>query len=204
MEPTPERRQSNQKTTLVVDHPLLDAALGHVCPTAPAVGLPCRMSIFTLGLFLWGRPPGPCPALKTALGWAAVTDLPSGEAGAGALPHAHRADRAPRRAGSRATARTPGSRRAGAPVPAVATAANQKGGRFRMKGTQRARPVSCAWAVGGHAGPGRLVNMRPLTEPLPTKALKKGALKMGLGRAYLLVMRGTRPRLPFRVRVYAR
>lgn len=56
----------------LVGYPLLGAALGRVYPAAPTFGLPCPTTIFTLGLFLWAKPPVPWVMLVIPLGWGVV------------------------------------------------------------------------------------------------------------------------------------
>ena len=56
----------------LIGYPILGMALGHVYPAAPTFGVPCPLTIFTLGLLLWSDRPLPWTLPAIPLAWAAI------------------------------------------------------------------------------------------------------------------------------------
>ena len=56
----------------VIAYPVLTAFYGHVFPDAPTFGVPCPVTIFTIGLLLWAQRPYPNALLIIPLVWAAI------------------------------------------------------------------------------------------------------------------------------------
>ena len=54
----------------LVLYPLLGWLSGHIYPRNPTFGAPCPVTIFTLGLLLWARPPA--WIIGIPVGWALV------------------------------------------------------------------------------------------------------------------------------------
>lgn len=56
----------------LVVYPLLGTALGHRYPAAPTFGTPCPLTIYTIGLLVWARPPVPLVTVVVPLLWSLV------------------------------------------------------------------------------------------------------------------------------------
>lgn len=57
----------------IAGYPLAGAAVGHVYPAVPVLGLaPCPTTLLTVGLLLWGRAPVPRAAVVAPLAWSLV------------------------------------------------------------------------------------------------------------------------------------
>lgn len=56
----------------LLGYPLVGRALGHLPPHAPTFGVPCPVTLFTLGLFAWARPAVPGLLLGIPLLWALI------------------------------------------------------------------------------------------------------------------------------------
>ena len=56
----------------LVGYPIAGWLLGHEYPRAPSFGLPCPLTIFTFGLFLWARSPIPRKLVVIPILWSII------------------------------------------------------------------------------------------------------------------------------------
>lgn len=68
-------------TYALIVYPLLGNMIGHRYPATPTFGVPCPVTIFTFGLFLWAQRPFPRALLVIPALWSVIATMAAFEMG---------------------------------------------------------------------------------------------------------------------------